>query len=215
MDLTHGSLSTPVLISGWLLLGLFVLHACRRNGMRSLAGLFGSHLFLAALVALLGLWQLRAVTTQGIALHVLGATLLQLMFGWRAALIGLCLVLAAHTANGAGDWPAFGVNAAITVIVPVMVSAAVLAVVLRFLPGEPFAYILLGGFAAGGLAMLCSWSASLAVLLSASSLDGEQLLSQFGMSGILLLFPEAFLNGALCAWLAMFYPSAVSTWRAR
>ena len=62
------------------------------------------------------------------------------------------------------------------------------------------------------LAMAASLAASSLVLLAASALDPDHLLAQFTLTGVLMLFPEAFLTGTTVAWLAMFYPAALSTW---
>jgi hypothetical protein len=146
VDLTSPLLPLPLLVLGRAGAGGVLLrslwHAEIRQGLRILT----SHGFPGALVVMLALWQLRALTPQGVALHVLGATMLQLMFGWRVALLGLALGLAAHTANGAGDWGSYGVNFVLMAVLPVLASAAVLWRVNRHLQGQPFAFILLAVF---------------------------------------------------------------------
>ena len=213
MDLAHPLLPVWLLALAWAFLAVALLAALRGGGRRALATAMEHHLFPACMVALLVLWQLRAESAQGPALHVLGATLALLMFGWRAALVGLCAVLAGHTAAGAGTWPAFAVNALIMVLVPLGVSALVLRLVARRLPGNPFGYILLAGFAGAGAAMGAAVAVASALLIGFSILDGDHLLDQFTGASVLLVFPEAFLTGATVAWLAMFYPGCLRTWR--
>ena len=60
--------------------------------------------------------------------------------------------------------------------------------------------------------MVASLGASNAALLALASLDTDHLLAEFTITGVLLLFPEAFLTGTTVAWLAMFYPGALCTW---
>ena len=92
------------------------------------------------------------------------------------------------------------------------VSHSVTRAVNRRLPGNPFGYILVAGFAGAGLAMVAVLAASTALLLAAGGVDASRLLAQYATSGILVVFPEAFLTGMLIAPLAMFYPQAVATW---
>lgn len=212
MDMTDHALPTWLLAVGWLAFIGALATALRACALRSLPEGLRGHLYPASLVALLVLWQLRAVTTMGPALHVLGATLLVLMFGWRAAIVGLTLVLAGHTVNGAGDWMSFGVNGCTMVLVPVLVTQIVLSIVQRRLPNQPFGYILVSGFGGAGAAMTASLTACNVILLMIAEVDSDHTIMEFTAGGILLIFPEAFLTGTTVAWLAMFYPQAVRTW---
>jgi len=209
MDLDAAALPLPLALGA--LAGAALLAALCVHGSRGEQALRG-HAWPAMLVVVLVLWQMRAVTDEGPALHLLGAALLQLCFGWRLAVIGMTAVIAAHTANGAGSWAAFGVNVLLTGALPVAVSHAVTRAVNRRLHGNPFAYILIAGFGGGGLAMLAVLVASTALLLAAGAADTSRLLAQYASSGILVVFPEAFVTGALIAPLAMFYPQMVATW---
>ena len=209
MDLDATALPLPLLIAA--LAAALALVAVSAWGARGEAAL-RNHAWPATLVALLVLWQMRAVTDEGPALHLLGAALLQLCFGWRLAVLGIAVVAAAHTANGAGSWLALGANVLLLGALPVAVSHAVTRAVNRRLPGNPFAYILIAGFAGAGLAMAAVLAASTAVLLAAGPGDASRLLAQYATSGILVVFPEAFLTGMLIAPLAMFYPQMVATW---
>jgi len=209
MDLDASMLPEPLALCALVaaaMLAAVCLHGARRDEA------LREHAWPGMLVLLLVLWQMRAVTDAGPALHLLGAALLQLCFGWRLAVLGLTVVIAAHTANGAGAWLALGVNVLLMAALPVAVSHAVTRAVNRRAPGEPFAYILIAGFAGAGLAMAAVLAASTGLLLAAGSGDPSRLLEQYALSGILVVFPEAFVTGMLIAPLAMFYPQAVATW---
>lgn len=209
MDLDAAALPSPLVALALLAAGGLVC-ACAWTARREPA--LRGHAWPAMLVLLLMLWQMRAVTDEGPALHLLGAALLQLCFGWRLAVLGIAAVIAAHTANGAGSWAALGVNVLLLGALPVAVSHAVTRAVNCRLPGNPFGYILVAGFAGAGLAMAAVLAASTALLLAAGGADASRLLAQYATSGILVVFPEAFLTGMLIAPLAMFYPQAVATW---
>jgi uncharacterized membrane protein len=199
------SVAIPALLVFAALLGVAAWGAAREPALRA-------HRYPALLVSVLVLWQLRAVTVDGLALHLLGATLLQLVFGWRLALLGLAAVIAGHTANGAGGWLGFGCNGLLLAAFPVALSHVICRMVTRRAPGNPFAYILIAGFAGGGLSMVAVLTSTTALLLAAGGAVSDQVLDQYALSGILLVFPEAFVTGTIVAWLAMFYPSSVATW---
>jgi len=209
MDLPSQLLPLPVSIPALMifcaLLAVAAPGAVREPALRA-------HRYPALLVSVLVLWQLRAVTVDGLALHLLGAALLQLVFGWRLALLGLAALIAGHTANGAGGWLAFGCNALLLGALPVGVSHFLSRAVIRRAPGNPFAYIFIAGFAGGGLTMVAVLACTTALLLVAGTAAADRVLDQYATSGILLVFPEAFVTGAIVAWLTMFYPRAVTTW---
>jgi uncharacterized membrane protein len=64
-------------------LWLAVVHA-PWGRLRAPAGL---HVFLGACVALIALWHLNAGIQAGLNFHLLGATAMTLMFGWRLAVV--------------------------------------------------------------------------------------------------------------------------------
>jgi uncharacterized membrane protein len=76
------------------------------------------------IVALILLWHLQAGVKPGLSLHLLGATVFTLCFGWALAFVGLCLVLLGVSLNGAAGWQAFAVNALLMAGVGVAVSHA-------------------------------------------------------------------------------------------
>ena len=209
MDLDASLLSPLALGVAWVA-SLAILAVAVRGA--DLADALRGHTLPGLLVCLLLVWQMRAVTDEGPALHLLGAALLQLCVGWRLAVLGIAAVLLTHTANGAGSFGAWGANMLISGILPIAVSHAFTRLVNRRLPGNPFAYIFIAGFAGAAASMVVVLGASVALLLALGLVDGTRILEQYALSGILIVFPEAFVTGAVLAPLAMFYPHLVSTW---
>lgn len=209
MDLDASLLSPFTLGAAWVA-SLAVIVLAARGA--ALADALRGHTLPALLVCLLLIWQMRAVTDDGPALHLLGAALLQLCVGWRLAILGIAAVLLTHTANGAGSFGAWGANMLISGILPVAVSHGFTRLVNRRLPGNPFAYIFIAGFAGAAASMIVVLGASIALLLALGFVDGTRLMEHYALSGILIVFPEAFVTGAVLAPLAMFYPHLVSTW---
>ena len=209
MDLPSQLVPLPLAVVAFVVFAI-ALVAAGAGAVRESA--LRAHRYPALVVAVLVLWQLRALTVDGIALHLLGAALLQLVFGWRLALLGLGALIAGHTANGAGGWLALGLNGVLLAVLPVMLSHLLSREVSRRAPGNPFAYIFIAGFAGGALTMMAVIAGSTALLLGVGTTAADRVLDQYALSGVLLVFPEAFVTGTILAWLAMFYPCAVATW---
>lgn len=207
MDLPDGLLTPALTWAGYLLLCPLVVWAAATADWRRVAQPRASHVYLGSCVAVLLIWQVRAGLPPGPYLHLLGATVLTLMFGWRLALVGLVAVTVGTTLNGGGGWQAFGVNALITAALPVFVTLAISRAGER-LPRNPFNYILVCGFAAAAACIVAVGVAAAAVLLWVGVTNDHALYSYL-MSFLLLIFPEAFVNGSLIAWLVMFYPGLV------
>jgi len=68
------------------------------------------HVFLGASVLLMFLWTIRGGLAPGLGVHLLGATVLTLMFGWRLALLAMALALAGTAVYGLVGWTTLGVN---------------------------------------------------------------------------------------------------------
>ncbi|MCW9053376.1 MAG: energy-coupling factor ABC transporter permease [Motiliproteus sp.] len=100
------------------------------------------HLFLGLTVLLIGLWQMRAGLSPGLTIHVLGATMAALIFGWELGLLCLSLVLAAMTVVGRESWQAFPINAFVTCMIPVLLSYGHHLLIRRLLPKNFFVYFL-------------------------------------------------------------------------
>lgn len=210
-------LSADLLPAGWLWAGqlLFwpaLVHAAWRSARAPGAEMpRNPHVFLGSCVAVLVLWQIKGGVPPAPPVHLLGATLLTLLFGPRLALIGMSAVLAAHTLNGAADWMSFGVNGLVSVLLPVLFTATLARGVRRHLPPNLFAYIFVAGFAGAALSIGLVGLASGALLAAASPLGAAPVLDGHLPAYLLLLFPEAFVTGMVLTLLAVFYPQWVAT----
>ena len=196
--------------TAWLLLlpgvGWIVRHACWRRLAES-----GSHAWLGAIVVLSLLWSMRAGIRPGLDLHLLGATVLTLMFGFRLASIGMLAVVAATTLNGAAGWSAFGLNALLTAILPCAVALAGLRLVERFLPRNLFVYLFAGAFANAACVLAAVGFASAGLLWAASVYDARTLAQDFLSYLLLVGFSEAWLTGAFITLFVVYLPAWVST----
>lgn len=169
------------------------------------------HVLLGAVVAVLLVWTLQAGFAQGMNLHLLGATLLTLMFGWQFALLCMSVVLLGITLNGGGGWIVFPVNALLLGAVPVLVSHGIFRFADRKLPNHFFIYIFLCAFFGAAISMGAVGIASSFVLHVSGVYTFEYINYNYLRYFPLLMFPEAFITGMIMTLLVVYYPRCVST----
>ena len=169
--------------------------------------------FLAALGGVAFLWSARAGLPQnpGLNLHLLGATILTLAFGWPLALVGLLLVLLMVTGLGLSGWETFSVNFLVMAGFPVLVAAVVHELVHRKLPANIFVYIFGSAFLGAALALGGLAAASSAVLVLSGAYPLGELLREYLRYFPLLMFPEAFISGGILSILVVYRPEWVVT----
>jgi len=169
------------------------------------------HVFLGSAVAQFLLWQIRADIVGGVHLHLLGATVMTLMFGWRLATLGGCIALTLSTLAGRADWISFALNAWLTVVVPVAVSYRFARFVEHWLPNHFFVYVYMSAFAGGALSMAGVGLLSTLLLRVTNVLSAGSATGQYFLPFVLFLFPEAFFSGALMTLMIVYRPNWVAS----
>src|SRR5690554_2514892 len=154
---------TDDLLPGWLLvitallfLGILVraVRATDWQAFRERPRL--QHCFFAAAVVLGFLWQLRAGLTPGLSIHIFGMTAVTLILGWSLAVLAGLLALVMVVITGREPVGLFAVNGLVTVMVPVLVSHAILRWERRRNFHNFFAYIFFCGFFGAGASVLAA-----------------------------------------------------------
>jgi len=202
----------------WFGHGLYVmvmLAILLRAPWRRLTDPTTSHLFLGTCVALMVIWSIKAGVDPGLNFHILGTTLLTLMFGSLAAILAVSLVLVGVSSYGMSGWEAFSLNALLMGAVPAWVSISVYRLVQRFLPPHLFIYIFVCGFFGAALAMAATGIASTAVFVASGTYSLDQLLHQYLPYFLLMVFPEAILTGSAVALLVVYRPHWIWTYDER
>lgn len=211
MDLPDGLLPQAWVIFGYLLFLPVLGLAARYAPWPVLRRTETLNVFLGTCVGLSVLWSLRAGISPGLNFHLLGVTLLTLMFGWPLAVVGSTLVLLIITLNGAGGWDTFALNALLMGVLPASISLGVLRLAERSLPPNFFVYVMVNAFFTGTLTMIAT------TLLAAGLfvLSGTYSLAQLGYEYLpfllLMIFPEGLLNGGLMTMLVGLRPQWVAT----
>ena len=169
-----------------------------------------ANILFASCVLLWLLWLMSAGTLRGMEFHLLLATSAMLMFGWQFATLCVSVAQLCLTLTGKADWLSFPLNVLCNGIVPIWMSYAVYWATYTFLPKHFFVYIYMNGFIGGAMAMLASRLTGLGILIF-SEVYRWQDLGEQPMFIIVMLFPEAFLNGMVMTMLVVFRPEWVSS----
>ncbi len=168
------------------------------------------NIFLGATVAVLALWLIKTGIKPGLNFHLLGATVLTLMFRPLFALLGLSLVIAIITLWH-GQYAAFAANLLIMGVLPVAVSWGIYRVVDRYLPNHLFIYVFLNAFFGAAVAISCVGLASTGFAALAGIYAMPYLLAEYLPYYLLMAWAEAFTTGMVVTMMVVYKPEWVAT----
>lgn len=211
MNLSYGLLPDPLLWVAHAIFALLLGQAVYRAPWRRLRETRQLNVFLGCTVFLLLIWSLKAGIEPGLDFHLLGGTLLVLMFGWELALVAVSLVLAGITLNGSGDWGSFSINALLMGAVPIFLSYGVYRLAVRFLPHHFFVYVIVNAYFCAGLAMAATVLAASLLFLCCSPYTLDRLTDSYLPFAPFMVFAEGFFTGMLAASMALMRPEWIWT----
>jgi uncharacterized membrane protein len=169
------------------------------------------NVWLGMCVGLMLLWSIRIGIRPGLNFHLLGATLLTLMFGARLAIVCLAVVVVSITLAGAAGWSALGANWLLTDVLPVTLSYLLYATVDRKLPNHLFVYIFVNAFIGAGLAVFLIGLVTTLLLVLCGVYASDYLFEYYLPYFILMGWSEAMLTGMAVTLMTAFRPAWLST----
>lgn len=173
---------------------------------------FGSlNILLGMIVAVVVIWMLKAGFTPGLTVHLLGTTLLTLMFGWAFAILGIGIALVAHTINDGSGWMAIPLEFLLLGAVPATVSYGLFRLVDSRLPNNFFIYIFIVAFFGAALAAASAVLATSLAQVVSGAYSAEKVWHDYTRYALLIMFPEAFITGMLMTLFVAYRPEWVST----
>ena len=211
MNFPEGLFTSTWDIGGFVVLGFVWLWCLRTAPWRRLADSVQSNVWLGVIVVLTLVWSMKAGAKPGLNLHLLGATTFTLMFGRQLAIIGLSIVMAAITYNGAASWEAYALNVLITAVFPCMGAHIWLRLVERYLPPIIFVYTLGAGFFGAVIAVVSTGLLTTLILWLAGVYTADLLFTDYFPYFALLGFAEGWLNGAAITLMVVYYPHWVGS----
>ena len=170
-----------------------------------------THVYFAACVAVLLLWNTRVGVLPALNFHLLGVTAATLMFGWAYAVFAVLLVTVGTIINQHGAWVGIGLNALVTGCVPILVTASLLRFARRKLPYNFFVFVYFNGFLAAGLSTVAVSLIGALLALLADPANAEWLAYQLLPYLPLIFFSEAFLNGMIMTAMVALRPGWVAS----
>ncbi|MGP9831900.1 energy-coupling factor ABC transporter permease [Marinobacter sp. NSM] len=212
MGMTENLLST----SQWLLTAsifvLVLLAALRSVDWEALRKDNATqHSLFGAAVVLGFVWQLRAGISPGLAIHIFGITVITLMLGWALAVISGLLALVITVITGREPLVMFAANGLVTVMVPALVTHAIMLWERRRDFRNFFAYIFFCGFFGAGLSVAAAGVLMCLMLWSSGVYTFETLVHEYLRYLPLFMIPEGFVNGVFVTGLMVFHPDRLST----
>ncbi|MEQ1602378.1 MAG: hypothetical protein HOP04_06190 [Methylophilaceae bacterium] len=169
------------------------------------------HVFLGFIVLLMLAWSAHAGIKPGLNMHLLGTTLLSLMFGLRLALVAFSLVLVAITGFGMAGWSAYGINYLLMAFIPALFSTSLFKWVDRKLPNHFFIYVFVCAFLCAGLAMSLCGLVTTYVMIKSGAYSYSYLMYQYLPFFILMAWSEAVLTGMAITLMAVYEPTWLAT----
>ncbi len=156
------------------------------------------------------IWQMDiSLMDNTVHIHLIGATLLTVLFGWQFAVIGLSSVLLATCVLQKLSILVFSMASFSLIVVPIFASYWIVRLVYRYLPRHFFVFIFLSGFANAAVAIFCSGITNSVLLDVLSNLDSMQIWQHTLPASLLLVFPEAFITGAVLTIFVVYRPEWV------
>jgi uncharacterized membrane protein len=169
------------------------------------------HVFLGAAVLLMLLWSVKAGIRPGMNFHLLGATLLMLMFGWKFAILSLSLVLVGQGIYGNIEWSTYSLNAMLMIIGPVMFSYFIYRLSQYYLPKQFFVYTLFNGFFCAVLTMLLLVITTCILLICCGGYEWDDIYYRYLPFAPMMIFAEGFFTGMLTSSMVLFRPEWIGS----
>lgn len=170
---------------------------------------------LLSLSAIMGLWLFNAGVHGLLQLHFLGLVTLMLMFSWRLASVLALLPCAFYCLVVLKQPWLFGAYALMGVCLPLYLAFVIHNRGFYWLPNNVFVLIFVAGFFNAGVSQVSHegfWS----LWLWASDMQPAEVLWQDYLSlSVLMVFPEALLNGMAVTLLVVYRPQWLSDYSDR
>lgn len=161
---------------------------------------------------LLGLfWLLRVEALEILTFHPLVMTAITLMIGWHFAMLAGAIAQLVLLIVGLDHWEMLGVNFLVTVMIPATVSYGVVKFSQRIQLKNLFVFLLGVGFLGAALCSIAVACTTIMLLLLAGYDLSISEIAHDAPILLLLMFPEAFLNGTIVTAITVFKPHLMKT----
>jgi len=158
-------------------------------------------------------WFMRAGLESGINMHLSGAMIMALMFGWRLGLLGMSLVNVSACFFNNALFINLGVAILLNALLPVTLSYLIYLTLEARLPRHFFVYIYGSAFFGTWIMSITTGLAIALCLALFDAVEWRLLAEQFLPYYFLLGFSEAFLTAGLITLFVVYRPGWVYSFR--
>ncbi len=205
-------LSPETLTVGWLIyVPVLIWAVARASWVELFSDSRRQHLLFGTVFALFVLWLVRRDFDTGVSYHFIGMTAVTLLLDWPLAIVGGLVAQAGLVLLGRQDLVAMGVNGALFILLPVLITECCAILVERAQPRNPLRVHLHFRFLAAALTALLCLALSLTLLWYDERFAMPYWLEDFIGYLWLIIFPEAFINGMVVSALVVFCPEWLET----
>ena len=216
MDIVLPITSSGVIWASYLLLVVVAMFAAVLAPWDKVIGDSGAqNVYLGAIVVLILIWLIRADLPTGLSFHLLGATIMCLLFEWQFALFAMAAVVGAHAMIGGVPLQNFALNWLTLGAFPVLFTRVMLYVVQRYLPHNFYIYIFINTFFVAGIGAYLAGAISAVWLYVVLDYSRHLIVDQYLPVLILMVLPEAVCTGMLMTIFVVYKPAWVATFHDR
>ena len=203
---------TNLQIVGIFLAVIFLIFVLSKTELKKLAhDRKFQHIFFGSCTLVFFLWLFRVSIYDGLIMHFMWMTTLCLVLGFRWAILGGTAVLFISTLIGNESWSMLGINAIISVIVPISITYAIYAFTFHRIPRNLFIYIFLCAFIPGAITIGLKMLMFSGYYYVDGFYDWHTIANNYLNISILLMPNEAFFNGFSMTCLVIYKPDLVYT----
>jgi uncharacterized membrane protein len=216
MDLTRAILSDTIVWYSYICMALLLLFALVMAPWEKVRKDSGAqNVYLGTIVVVLLMWMIRADLPTGLNFHLLGASLLCLLFEWQFALFALAIIVAAHSLISGMPMENYALNWLTLGAFPIILCRVALYLVQRYMPHNFYIYIFINTFFVAGISAYLTGALSAVWLYYVLDYSSHLITDQYLPALILIMLPEAVCTGMIMTLLVVYKPSWVATFHDR
>ena len=193
----------------WLLVTSFLFFIVLGRALRHAKWTYvreHSHVYLGAIVFASVIWLLRAGIGTTLNFHLLGMTVMTLMFGWRLALLAATVIVSIAFWRLDAGLLAIPLNTLVMGGIPILITHQLLRWSQQHLPTNIFIFIFVNGFVAAILSSVAVVLTGSLLLWWTDTFTAHYLQTYYLPFIPLIMFPEGIINGMLVAIAVVYMP---------
>ncbi|MCG8378524.1 MAG: energy-coupling factor ABC transporter permease [Proteobacteria bacterium] len=171
------------------------------------------NVWMISILSLSLVWMMRASLDSGLNIHLSGAMLFTLMFGWRLGVLGMTLTCILVSLWGNSLLANIGLAIIINAYISISFCYLYFLIVETFFPRNLYIYLFVTSFFGSALIYILSGCISILVLLLFNIYSYTQILNEYLPYYFLLSFAEAFITCGLITLFVVYRSKWVYSFR--